>query len=254
MNLSPVKIINENEIEFYLHGKSFTVNTTENTVVENETISEDLYPLAWAVENFQFIDNKIVWYKGVHKMYYDITESKFYMGNTEILNKDFTNFTMASGVIRYDEKAIAESFEHAANNAESFVILDFVKTINENGNLIDVMKLGENVYISRINESAKIYNFFKANTANAAVEYVNEKTNVNITEFVADLVEGELTEYVDALDEINKKEGLIAFLKDQRNTLAEADKSIEEINDADALIEGEITKFETEIKELKAKL
>ena len=254
MNLSPVKIINENEIEFYLHGKSFTVNTTENTVVENETISEELHPLAWAVENFQFIEDKIVWHKGVHKMWYNITESKFYMGNTEILDEGFVNFIMSAGVIRYNEKPIAEAFVYAAHNTESFVNLDFVKTVNENGNLIDVMKLGENIFISRINESAKIYNFFKANTANAAVEYVNEKTNVNITEFVAELVEGELTEYVDALDEIAKKNELIVFLKDQRNRLADADKSIEEINAADALIEGEIVKFENEIKELTSTL
>ena len=254
MNLSPINIINENQVDFYLHGKSFTINTVENTITENEKISENLMSLAWASENFQFINESIVWYKGIYKMVYNIQEGKFYVGNTEVLDESFTNFVMTSGIINYGEKAIAMAFENAANNADKFVELDFVKTVNENNNLIDVMRVGESIYISRLNESAKIYNFFKANTANAAVEYVTEKTDVNITEFLSDLVEGELTEYVDALEEIRQKEELTAFLKDQRNRLAEADRSIDAIKEADALIEGEIAKFETEIRELKAKL
>lgn len=254
MNLSPINILDENNIEFYLHGKSFTINTAENTIVENESISDDLMTLAWASENFQFIGESIVWYKGVYKMVYNITEGKFYASNTEVLDENFTEFLMASGIIGYGDKAVAKAFEAAGKNAEKFVALDFVKTVNENNNLIDVMKVGGNVYISRLNESAKIYNFFKANTAKAAVDFVTEKTNVNIAEFVADLLEGELVEYVDALDELVKKGELLDFLKDQRNRLAEADRSIEEINAADALIEGEITRIESEIKELKATL
>lgn len=254
MMLSPINIINENAVEFYLHGKSYTINTAENTIVENEEISNDLFSLAWALENFQFTNESIIWYKGVYKMVYNIQEGKFYTGSTEVLNENFAEFLMASGIITYGEKSIAHMFENAANNIDRFIELDFVKTVNENNNLIDIMRVGENIYISRLNESAKLYNFFKANTANAAVEYVTEKTNVNITEFVADLVEGELTEYVDALDELKKKGELVDFLKDQRNRLAEADRSIEEIKAADALIEGEIARFEAEIKELKATL
>jgi len=254
MNLSPINIVNENEVEFYLHGKSYTVNTSENTIVENEEINNELLSLAWALENFQFTNEAIIWYKGVYKMYYNIQENKFYMGSTKVLDENFAEFLLASGVIRYEEKPVAAAFENAARNIDKYVDLDFVKTVNENNNLIDVMKVGGNVYISRLNESAKLYNFFKANTANAAIEYVNEKTNVNITEFVAELVEGELTEYVDALDELKQKGELVDFLKDQRNRLAEADRSIEEIKAADALIEGEIARFEAEMKELKATL
>lgn len=254
MNLSPINILDENNIEFYLHGKSFTINTAENTVVENESMSTELQTLAWASENFQFIGESIVWYKGIYKMVYNIAEAKFYAGGTEVLDENFTEFLMASGMISYGEKPVAKAFETAAANADKFVQLDFVKTVNENGNLIDVMKAGQNIYISRLNESAKIYNFFKANTAKSAVDFVTEKTNVNITEFVAELLEGELTEYVDALEELRQKGELIDFLKDQRNRLAEADRSIEEINAADALIEGEINRIETEIAELKATL
>tara|TARA_B110000977_G_scaffold138602_1_gene175995 strand:+ start:52 stop:189 length:138 start_codon:yes stop_codon:yes gene_type:complete len=45
---------------------------------------------------------------------------------------------------------------------------------------------------------------------------------------------------------------MISFLKDQRGLLAEADKSISEIKAADALINEEISVWETKIAELQA--
>lgn len=254
MTISPINIINESLVEFYLNGKSFTVNTEENTIVENETISDALTSLAWAQENFQFTNENIVWYKGASRMHYNIEEAAFFLGNTKILDENFTEFIMAAGTIRYEEKPTAKAFENAAANLDKYIALDFVKTVNENGNLVDIMKLGENVYISRLNEDAKIYNFFKATTANAALEYVNEKTGVDVTEFLSELLEGEAADRANTLSTIAEKEDLVFFLKDQRGLLAEADKSIEEIKAADDLIEGEILRFENEIKELKATL
>jgi DNA-binding SARP family transcriptional activator len=116
------------------------------------------------------------------------------------------------------------------------------------------MKVGENIYISRINETAKIYNFFKANNANAALEFVAEKTNVDVTDFLAESLEGEAAERAKLLSTISEKTDIINFLKDQRGLLAEADRSIEEIKAADALIEGEIERFENEVKELQSEL
>lgn len=254
MTISPINIINENNVEFYLHGKSFTVNTEENTIIENETLSDNLMSLAWALENFQFTNESIVWYKGSSKMVYKIEEGKFYLGNTEVLDENFSEFLLTSGTIRYEDKSTAAAFENAANNIDKYIDLDFVKTVNENGNIVDIMKLGENVYISRLNEGAKIYNFFKANTANAALEYVTEKTNVDVTEFLSELLEGEASDRANTMSAIKDKKNIINFLKDQRGLLAEADRSIEEIAAADALIEGEIAKFEQEIKELEATL
>lgn len=254
MTISPINIINESNVEFYLHGKSFTVNTEENTITENETLSDNLMPLAWALENFQFTNEAIVWYKGSSKMSYKIEEGKFYLGSTEILDENFAEFLLTSGTIRYEEKSTAAAFENAANNIGKYINLDFVKTVNENGNLIDIMKLGENVYISRLNEGAKIYNFFKANTANAALEYVTEKTNIDVTEFLSELLEGEEADRATLISTIAEKKDIINFLKDQRGLLAEADRSIEEIAAADALIEGEIARFENEIKELESAL
>lgn len=254
MTISPINIINENNVEFYLHGKSFTVNSEDNTIVENDTLSSDLTKLAWALENFQFTNEAIIWFHGASKIYYRIEEAKFYLNSSEILAENLANYLLTAGTIRYEETAIAENLQNAATNLDKFINLDFVKTVNEKGNLVDIMKIGENVYISRINEAAKIYNFFKANTANTALDYVTEKTGVDTTEFLSELLEGEAAERANTLKTISEKEDLIYFLKDQRGLLAEADRSIEEIKMADDLIEGEIARFETEIKELKETL
>ena len=45
---------------------------------------------------------------------------------------------------------------------------------------------------------------------------------------------------------------MIAFLKDQRGLLAEADKSIEEIKAADTLISNEINSWESKIADFNA--
>lgn len=252
MNIAPIHIIDENNIEFYLSGKSFTVNSIENTIIENEIISDELNPLAWAFENFNFTNELLIWNKDIYVIKYNITENKFYLGNSEMLTENIAEYLLSAGVIRYEEQSIAKVFEHAAKNIDKYVDLDFVKTVNENNNLINIMKLDKNVYISRFNESAKIYNFFKATTANSALEYVNEKTNVDITTFVADLLEGEAAQRAVVLNEISTIEEMINFLKDSRGLLADADRSIDEIKAADALIEDEILKFTTKIIELKS--
>jgi hypothetical protein len=187
-------------------------------------------------------------------MYYSISENAFYMGNAQVLDEGFVNYIMAAGVIRYDEKPVAEAFVNAAKNIDKFVDLDFVKTIKENNNLINVMRMGDNLFVSRINETAKLYNFFQAKNANELVDYVNEKTNTDISTFVADLLEGDAVARLSTLSKIEKIEEMISFLKDQRNLLADADRAITEIKSADALIEGEIEKFTNDIKELKASL
>jgi hypothetical protein len=252
MNISPVNIIDENNIEFYISGKSFTTNSIENTIIENELISKELSPLAWALDNFNFTNESLIWNKGIYIVKYNITEAKFYLGNSEMLTESITEFLLAAGVIKYDEKAIAMTFEHAAKNIDKYVDLDFVKTVNEKGNLINIMKLGKNVYISRINESARIYNFFKANNANAALEYVNEKTNVDISAFVANLLEGDAANRAVVFHEISNIKEMINFLKDSRGLLADADRSIDEIKEADELIEDEIVRFDAKIIELKS--
>jgi hypothetical protein len=116
------------------------------------------------------------------------------------------------------------------------------------------MRAGDNVYVSRMNEANRIYKFFKANNANSALEYITEQTGVAHLDLVADLLEGAAAESATIRAEILEKKDLIAFLKESKEQLANADRSIVEIKEANDLINGEIAKFESEIKELEVKL
>ena len=66
------------------------------------------------------------------------------------------------------------------------------------------------------------------------------------------MLEGEAKELAETAALIEKYEDMIAFLKDQRGLLAEADKSIEEIKAADTLINTEIKAWEAKIADLQA--
>ena len=116
------------------------------------------------------------------------------------------------------------------------------------------MVMDENVYIAHLNETTRLFNLTKATSANSALEFVSEKTGVDATEFLSHLLEGEAAERVVVINNIKELSEMVSFLKDQRGLLADADRSIEEINAADALIEGEITRIEKEIETAKSAL
>ena len=132
--------------------------------------------------------------------------------------------------------------------------LDFVFNASGKGNRINLMVMDENVYIAHLNETTRLFNLTKATSANSALEFVSEKTGVDATEFLSHLLEGEAAERVVVINNIKELSEMVSFLKDQRGLLADADRSIEEINAADALIEGEITRIEKEIETAKSAL
>jgi hypothetical protein len=102
-----------------------------------------------------------------------------------------------------------------------------------------------------MNEANKIYKFGKLD-ANAAFDYVKEQTGYEITEMTQELLEGARKEAAEKLEKINLLEQMIAFLKDQRGVIAEADKSIQEIKEADTLINSEIKRLEEEVEAIKS--
>ena len=97
------------------------------------------------------------------------------------------------------------------------------------------MKLDEAFFVYRMNEANRIYNFSKLN-ANECFDYIKEQTGHEITSMTAELLEGERVKAKEKAEKIALLEQMIAFLKDQRGVIAEADKSIAEIREADALI------------------
>lgn len=251
-NLSPLFAIENGHI-FHVNGKNFSI--VEDTIAEAETVPADFTALVRALNTFSVNESEIVWHYGKTKISYNLSESKYFVNSTEVATTDsLRNFLFAAGIIRIEESHIAELFAFLAENIEKIVDIDFVESVKEGDISIDVMRSGNNVFVSRMNEANKIYKFFQANSANSALEYIVEQTGVDHLDLLNDLLEGAAKEAADTREEIEEKKSLIAFLKESKEKLANADRSIVEIKEANDLINSEIAKFESEIKELEGKL
>lgn len=240
----------ENGSKFYLNGRVYAM-TNEGVMTETEDVT-GLAQAIRAFESFQFTTNAVKWFHGPVKFVYDLNENKFKHNESLIEGNTFTNHVLSAGMVRYEHKATAELFESLPSLVENFIVLDFV-SVHENNNIrVELFKVDEKVYVSRFNSETRLAKFFEAANANEALEYVKENTNQDATTFLAELLEGEAKELAETAATIAEYQDMIAFLKDQRGLLAEADKTIEEIKEADTLINTEIQNWENKIAELRS--
>ena len=249
--LSPINQT-ENSIQFYLNGRVFEMVGSEINELEFNKLSADFVEKIQAIQTFNFTNENVKWYYGASRFSYNIAENKFTWGNNEILGESVSKHLITAGAVRYEHKVTADLFEKLPAMLESFIMLDFVACYEGNGNKVDLMKTESGVFVARINESTRIAKFFKAENAISAVEYVKEQTGHDASEFLVDLLEGESVELAAKAKEILECESMIVFLKEQRELLADADKKIPEIKEADKLISAEIKVWESKIAELKA--
>ena len=248
--ISPVFVTESGESYIALDGKAFLVG--ENTITEAEITSApgEFRSLVLALNNFTLTNEGLTWFNGINRIRFNRESNNFFVNNSEVLAESLTNHLLASGIVNYTNKAKIQLFEYAAKNINNFVSLDFAQKIEEGNVKCYVMKLNEDFYVYRINEANKIYKFGKLD-ANAAFDYVKEQTGYEITDMTQELLEGARKQAAEKLERINLLEQMIAFLKDQRGVIAEADKSIQEIKEADTLINSEIKRLEEEVEAIK---
>jgi hypothetical protein len=247
--LSPfVKV--EESFQFYMNGRVFEMdNSNEIKEIEGNKIDSKLRSAIAAFESFEFGNETIKWFHGPSKFIFNLKENNFSI-NESVISNSFSEHVLRSGAVRYNDVNKANLFESLPTMLENFVNLDFAAQFEGNNNIVNVFKLEENVFVARLNTANKISNFFKADNANQAVEYVNEKTGKSALAFLSELVEGQAAEIAKIEETIGQYESMISFLKDQRGLLAEADKSIEQIKAADNLISEEIKVWESKIAQL----
>ena len=248
--VSPVFVTESGDSYISLDGKAFLVK--ENEIVEAEITRApgEFRSLVLALNNFKLTNEGLTWYNGISRIKFNRETEKFFVNNSEVLAESLTNHLLASGIVNYSNKAKIQLFEYAAKNINNFVHLDFAQKIEEGNIKCYVMRLNEDFYVYRMNEANKIYKFGKLD-ANAAFDYVKEQTGYEIADMTQELLEGARKEAADKLEKISVLEQMIAFLKDQRGVIAEADKSIEEVKAADTLINSEIKRLEEEIENIK---
>lgn len=248
--ISPVFVTESGESYIALDGKAFLVKENEITEAEITSAPGEFRSLVLALNNFTLTNEGLTWFNGINRIRFVRESNNFFVNNSEVLAESLTNHLLSSGIVSYTNKAKIQLFEYAAQNINNFVSLDFAQKIEEGNVKCYVMKLNEDFFVYRINEANKIYKFGKLD-ANTAFDYVKEQTGYEITDMTQELLEGARKEAAEKLEKINLLEQMIAFLKDQRGVIAEADKSIEEVKEADTLINSEIKRLEEEVEAIK---
>jgi len=248
--ISPVFVTESGESYIALDGKAFLVKENEITEAEITSAPGEFRSLVLALNNFTLTNEGLTWFNGINRIRFVKESNNFFVNNSEVLAESLTNHLLSSGIVSYTNKAKIQLFEYAAQNINNFVSLDFAQKIEEGNVKCYVMKLNEDFFVYRINEANKIYKFGKLD-ANTAFDYVKEQTGYEITDMTQELLEGARKEAAEKLEKINLLEQMIAFLKDQRGVIAEADKSIEEVKEADTLINSEIKRLEEEVEAIK---
>ena len=184
---------------------------------------------------------------------YNKESGKFFAGNIEVsmgseerLSERFFNV----GYIKYQDKAILELFQTAAQNFDTFKVLDFLTESKSGQVTVLAMRAENKAYVYRTNEDTKL-NKFQQLLADAAVEYVATETGADVTEQFSDLLESASNVTKMKLEKVALYKEMLSFLFDQRGRLAEADRNLPDIKAADNLIETEIKKVQADLKVLE---
>jgi len=247
--ISPVHV-NENGGTFIaIDGKAFLISDNKITEAAITSAPGEFRSLVLALENFKVTNEGLTWYHGVSRFKYVKESNKFYIANTEVLAESFERHLLATGLVNYQMKSKVQLFEFAAKNHDKFASLEFVEKIEEGHIKCYVMKLEESFFVYRMNEANKIYKFDELNAAEC-YDYIKEQTGHELV-MASELLEGERAKAAEKSEKVKVLEQMVAFLKDQRGVIAEADKSIDEIKAADTLINSEIKRIEEEIENLR---
>ena len=267
--------INENGIKFYydVNSKSKVSKVDESAIANFDTmvsLNEKLEFLKESKKSLK-LNNSLVAVKEAKKeisileselnsikkgplaihFEYRASDNKFYSNNSEILSESITNHMFASGHIRYEDKYLFETFELASKFFESYKVLEFITESIDGDIKVLTMRADNNIFVCRINESTKLVKFQKM-LADAAIEYVAEQTGADVAFMVEDILESFQQRRADRNQKVQTMHEMIAFLKDQKGRLDEADTNIPEIKAADKLLNSEIARIQEEINTLQS--
>lgn len=187
------------------------------------------------------------------RMSYSVAENKFYAGNVELAYSNglpLAESLLAAAYIKYEDKALINLFEFAAKNYNHYNILEFISESKDGDVKVYAMRAEHNMFVYRINEATKIEKFTKL-LADAAIEYVAESTGADITPMVEDILESYKERRAAKLEKIQLMYEMIAFLKDQKGRLSEANRNLPDIKAADHLLNSEIARITEELGDLQ---
>jgi len=181
---------------------------------------------------------------------YNAKENQVYVNNRKVSPDSLAENMFASGLINYSDKTILNIFENVVKHFNKFAVAESLVEIVDGTTTTSVIRHNSNAIVFKNNTANKITEF-NSFSALKTIEYLEEKTGEDVSFMFNDILEAKskLQEKIDS--KIEETRELISFLKDQRNILADANKNIPEIKEADNLIRTEISNFEQVISILK---
>ncbi len=187
------------------------------------------------------------------KFSYVKESNSFFAGKIEVvlsseekLSERFFNI----GYIKHEDKPIMEAFQVAAENFDTYKVLDFVEESTKDQITVVSMKAENNAFVYRRNNDTKITQFKKL-LADAAVEYVAEQTGADVSELYAEVLESLVERRKAKNEKINLYNEMLSFLHDQVGRLAEADRNLADIKAADNLLKSEIKRISEELADVQ---
>lgn len=226
--------LNERLAEVEALRKSHRLANNEIAVSEALTIIEDL------TKKIEELKKSATYVK----YSYVAEENKTYVNNREVALEGFSDEAYATGYVNLKNKSILSAFEIAANNFNHFSVVENLVEVKEGGVSYSTFRVGNKGYAFRNNKETRLEEFNELSPI-ATINYVAERTGEDLSFMFEDVLQSkeELKSRIDA--KLEETYELIAFLKDQRNILADANKNITEIKEADRLINDEIKRFES---------
>ena len=231
-----IDFLNENIKSYKVAGKKLAVTEVENELKVLESLRSDVLTKSIVV-----------------KLSYNVSENKFYAGNVELAFSTsiaLAESMLAAAYIRYEDKALINLFEFASKNYNHYNVLEFISESKDGDVRVLAMRTESNVFVYKINESTKIDKFSKL-LADAAIDYVAESTGADITPMVEDILESYKERRAAKLQKTQLMYEMIAFLKDQKGRLSEANRMLPDIKAADQLLNDEIKRISEELTDLQ---
>ena len=231
-----IDFLNENIKSYKVVGKTLAVTEVENELKVLESLRSNVLTKSIVV-----------------KLSYNVSENRFYAGNVELAFSPsiaLAESMLAAAYIRYEDKALINLFEFASKNYKHYNVLEFISESKDGDVRVLAMRTESNIFVYKINESTKIDKFSKL-LADAAIDYVAESTGADITPMVEDILESYKERRAAKLQKTQLMYEMIAFLKDQKGRLSEANRMLPDIKAADQLLNDEIKRISEELTDLQ---
>jgi hypothetical protein len=227
-----IEFLNENIKSYKVAGKTSAVNEVEKELAVLESTKLNLLTKSIVVA-----------------LSYNVSENKYYAGNIELAFSPsiaLSESMLAAAYIRYEDKGMINLFEFASKNFKHYNVLEFISESKDGDVTVLAMRADNNMFVYRINEATKIEKFTKL-LADAAIDYVAENTGTDITPMVEDILESYKERRAAKNSKIQLMHEMIAFLKDQKGRLSEANRNLPDIKAADQLLTSEIARISEEL-------